>query len=194
MSESARRAAALEDFWAIPEHERFHELIGGELVPKAAPSGEHGSAQAGIVIAIGAPFQRSAGHGRPGDQWIATEVEVLLETDEIVRPDIVGWRRERCPDRPTETPIKLRPDWICEIISPKHVTDDTVKKLRLYHRVGIPHYWLADPRDATLTVMRWSSDGYITVMSAERGEVVRAEPFEAIELAVGTLFGDDPPG
>ena len=194
MSELARRAAALEDFWAIPEGERFHELIGGELVPKAAPSGEHGSAQAGVVIAIGAPFHRSAGRGGPGGWWIATEVEVLLETEEIVRPDILGWRRERCPDRPTGTPIKLRPDWICEIISPKHATDDTVKKLRLYHRVGIPHYWLADPRDATLTVMRWSSDGYITVMSAERGEIVRAEPFEAIEFAVGALFGDDPPG
>lgn len=198
MSEPARRAATLEDFWAIPERERFHELIGGALLPKAAPSGEHGGAQAGVVIAVGAPFQRATGRGGPGGWWIATEVEVLLETSQemgqIVRPDVVGWRRERCPDRPTGTPIKLRPDWICEIVSPGHATDDTVKKLRLYHRAGIPHYWLVDPRDATLTVMRWSAAGYITVMSAERGEVVRAEPFEAIELAVGTLFGDDPSG
>jgi Uma2 family endonuclease len=194
MTESARRVATLEDFWAIPEHERFHELIGGEIVPKAAPSGEHGSAQVGVVIAIGTPFHRAPGRGGPGGWWIATEVEILLDTGEIVRPDVIGWRRERCPERPTGTPIKLRPDWICEIVSPRHAADDTVKKLRLYHRVGIPHYWLADIRDATLTVMRWSADGYITVMSAERGEVVRAEPFEAVELAVGTLFGDDPPG
>ncbi|HEV3191057.1 MAG TPA: hypothetical protein VGY54_11195 [Polyangiaceae bacterium] len=40
--------------------------------------------------------------------------------------------------------------------------------------------------------MRWNTDGYITLMRAERSEVVRAEPFHAIELAVGTLFGDDP--
>jgi Uma2 family endonuclease len=66
-------------------------------------------------------------------------------------------------------------------------------KLRLYHRVAIPHYWLVDPRDATLTVLRWSDAGYITVPRAERHEVVRPEPFEAIELAVGTLFGEDPP-
>ena len=78
-------------------------------------------------------------------------------------------------------------------MSPSRPTDDTVKKLRLYHRVAIPHYWLVDPRDATLTVMRWSAAGYVTLLRAERGEVVRAEPFEAIELAVGTLFGDDPP-
>jgi len=29
-------------------------------------------------------------------------------------------------------------------------------------------------------------------LRAGRGEVVRAEPFDAIEVAVGTLFGDDP--
>jgi hypothetical protein len=57
----------------------------------------------------------------------------------------------------------------------------------------VAHYWLVDPRDSTLTVMRWSADGYVTRLSAERGEIVRAEPFDAIEIAVGTLFGDDPP-
>ena len=41
--------------------------------------------------------------------------------------------------------------------------------------------------------MRWSADGYVTRLRAERGETVRAEPFDAIEIAVGTLFGDDPP-
>lgn len=100
--------------------------------------------------------------------------------------------RERCPDRPTGFPVKLRPDWICEVISPQRANDDTVKKLRLYHRVGIPHYWLVDTRDSTLTVMRWNESGYITVMRAERGETARPEPFEAIQLVVGTLFGDDP--
>jgi Uma2 family endonuclease len=66
--------------------------------------------------------------------------------------------------------------------------------LRLYHRAAIPHYWIVDPRDATMTVMRWSEDGYITLLRAERGETVRAEPFDAIEFAVGVLFGDDPAG
>jgi Uma2 family endonuclease len=78
------------------------------------------------------------------------------------------------------------------VISASNAKDDTVKKLRLYHRVSVRHYWIVDPRDATLTVMRWSQDGYITLMRAERGEVVRAEPFEAIEIDVGTLFGQDP--
>jgi len=192
MSQSARRAT-LADFWAIPEGERFHEIVGGELIQKAAPSGEHGDAQAGVVGAVRPPFQRKPGGGGPGGWWIATEVEVLLETGDVVRPDVLGWRRERCPERPTGTPVKHHPDWICEIVSPGNAKDDTVKKLRLYHRAAIAQYWVVDPRDATMTVMRWSPDGYVTLMRAERGDVVRAEPFDAVDLAVGTLFGDDPP-
>jgi Uma2 family endonuclease len=91
------------------------------------------------------------------------------------------------------TPVKVRHDWVCEILSPGNASDDTVKKLRLYHRAMVPHYWIIDSRDSTLTVMRWSADGYITLMRAERTETVRAEPFQAVELAVATLFGDDPP-
>lgn len=191
---AAVRKATLAEFLAIPEGERFHEFVGGLLIEKAAPSAEHGTAQASVVGAIHGPFQRRAGGGEgPGGWWFATEVEVLLETEDIVRPDVAGWRRERCAERPSGTLVNQLPDWICEVISPSNANHDTVRKLRLYQRVRIPHYWLIDPRDATLTVLRWSSDGYVTVLRAERGERVRAEPFAAIEIAVGTFFGDDPP-
>lgn len=193
MTQSARRPATLDDFWAIPEGARFHELIGGDLSPKAAPTGEHGDAQAGIVGAIRPAFQRKSGNDGRGGWWIATEVEVLLLNQDVVRPDVLGWRRDHCPERPTGSPVRARPDWVCEVVSPTRATDDTVKKLRLYHRAEIPHYWIADPRDATLTVMRWNEAGYVTVLRAERHETVRAEPFESVELFVGSLFGDDSP-
>jgi Uma2 family endonuclease len=89
-------------------------------------------------------------------------------------------------------PVDVRPDWICEVVSPTNSKDDTVRKLRIYHRAGIPHYWLVDPREGTLMVMRSSADGYVTLLPAERRETERPEPFHAIELDVGTLFGDDP--
>lgn len=192
MSDPARRDATREDFLAIPEGQRFHELIAGEIIERASPSGEHGDAQAGVVAAVRPRFHRREAGGQ-GGWWILTEVEVVLTTGEVVRPDVVGWRRARCPERPSGTQISVRPDWVCEVVSDSNANQDTVKKLRLYHRDAIPHYWLADPRDQTLTVMRWSPDGYITLLRAERGEIVRAEPFEAIDLHVGTLFGDDEP-
>lgn len=192
MARPSRSGASLDDFWSIPEGQRFHELIRGELVHKASPSGEHGDAQVGVVSAIAPAFRRKVGSGGPGGWWIATEVEVLFDSGDVVRPDVLGWRRESCPQKPSGTPVTTKPDWICQILSLSNPKDDTVKKLRLYHQVAIPYYWIVDPREATLTVMRWSEDGYITLLRAEREETVRAEPFQAIEIAVGSLFGDDP--
>jgi len=192
VSSTARSTATVEDFLAIPEERRFHELLGGEIVEKATPSGEHGDAQAGIVGAVRGPYHRRPGGGGPGGWWIATEVEVLLDGDELARPDVLGWRRDRVAERPTGTPVRVRPDWVCEVVSPSNANTDTVKKLRVYHRAEIPHYWIVDPRDATATVMRWADAGYTTVLRAERGETARPEPFEEIELVVGSLFGDDP--
>ena len=193
MTTTARRPATLDDFLAINEGERFHEFFASEIVEKATPSAEHGSAQAGVVLVVGPAYQRKAGRGGPGGWWIATEVEVLFASGEVLRPDVLGWRRNRVPTRPIGLPVRERPDWVCEVISPSNANNDTVKKLRIYHAAAVPHYWLVDPRDVTLTVMRWSDAGYTTVLRAERGEIVRPEPFDAIELNVGTLFGDDPP-
>ncbi len=50
---------------------------------------------------------------------------------------------------------------------------------------------ILDPEQGTLAVHRWHADGYLEVLVAERGQTVRAEPFDAIEIAVGGLFGDE---
>jgi Uma2 family endonuclease len=105
-------------------------------------------------------------------------------------PDVAGWRRERLPVLPREVPVRVIPDWICEILSTNRA-DDLVAKMRLYHQSRVPHYWIVDPDAETLAVFRWHEDGYLHVLGAERAERVRAEPFDAIELAVGVLFGDD---
>lgn len=197
MSAAARRqsgSATLADFLAIPEGERFHELIGGEIVEKAMPAPEHASAQSQITGSLVPPFGRRPPGGppdRPGGWWLMTEVEVQIGAN-VYRPDAAGWRRgERVSTRPTGCPVKVRPDWICEVISPGNASHDTVTKMNAYHGAEVPHYWLLDPRDETLAVYRWQKDGYLQVLAAKRGDVVRAEPFEAIELPVGVIFGDD---
>lgn len=180
----------IADWLALPDGHRI-ELIDGEFVEKAAPTFDHGSSQWHTASAIGGPFaRRPGGPGGPGGWWIATEVDIVLD-GRGYRPDIAGWRRERAPAAPRERPVTLRPDWICEIVSDTNRTTDTVIKLRRYHQAGIPHYWILDHVDRTLTVHRHTADGYLVALRAEPAERVRAEPFDAIELEVAFLLGDD---
>jgi Uma2 family endonuclease len=184
--------ATLEDFLAIPEEERRHELIDGELIEKGAASGEHGGTQLDLATALNSRFGRRPGGRWPGGWWFATEVEILFPGGQVLRPDIVGWRRERVPQRPTGVPVTELPDWVCEILSTNR-RNDLVKKKRIYHQSRVPHYWIIDPLEETLAVHRWGPDGYIEVLAAQRGERVRAEPFDAVELHVGVFFGDEEP-
>lgn len=182
--------ATLADLLAIPEDKRFHEIVNGELVQRASPSPLHSVAQLALGAEIRDLYGRNRGGRGPGGWWLMTDPDVRLEEHEIYRPDIAGWRRERMPTVPTETPIDLRPDWVCEILSPGNFRNDTIRKLRVYNRAGVPHYWIVDPREQTLTVYRHSPDGYTVVLIAERGDRVRPEPFTDLELDIAALFGD----
>ena len=182
-------SATLADLLAIPDEERRHELIEGEIVEKQAGSGKHGGAQGRIFRSLG-PFDRRPGGHEPGGWIFATEADIYFDPKNTLRPDVAGWRRERLAELPADVPIRVLPDWTCEVLS-TNKRNDLVKKKRVYHRHQVLHYWIVDPIEATLAVNRWSPDGYIEVLTAERGERVRAEPFEAVELSVGVLFGDD---
>jgi Uma2 family endonuclease len=129
----------------IPEGDRRHELLDGALVEKGAASGEHGQAQFNLSTYL-TPFRRRTGEGRPGGWWFATEVDVSFDPANVLRPDDVGFRRERVPERSRGVPIPLRPDWVCEVLSTNR-RNDLIKKKRVYHRHEVPHDWVIDPED-----------------------------------------------
>jgi Uma2 family endonuclease len=182
--------ATIADLLAIPEEDRNHEVINGVLVEKEAASGRHGGAQVRLGAYL-APYNRRPRDRGPGGSWFASEVEVLFESTQVLKPDVAGWRRDRLASLPAEVPIAHRPDWVCEILSSNR-RRDLVEKKRIYHQHQVGHYWVIDPVDETLSVHRWHADGYVEVVIGERGQRVRAEPFGELELAVGVLFGDDP--
>ncbi len=187
------RIATFDDLLGIPEEERYHEILDGELVQKLMPGGEHGAVQLRAAQTLGSRFNRSPnGPTRPGGWWFASEVTIKLDLHDTVQPDISGWRRSSLPEGPKGYPITVPPDWVCEVMTGADARRrDGMQKRRIYalHRVG--HYWLIDTERQSLTVLRLTERGYVEVLEASRSERVRAEPFDAVELAVGVLFGDD---
>ncbi|MBL0213361.1 MAG: Uma2 family endonuclease [Myxococcales bacterium] len=183
--------ATIADLLAIPEEERHHEILDGFVVERGAATPPHGRAQGRLFRHLG-PYDRKPGGRSPGGWWFVTEVEIQLESSQVVRPDVAGWRRERMELLPETMPVLVRPDWVCEVLSTNR-QHDLIKKKRAFHLHHVEHYWVIDPVDETLTVYRWHPDGYLEVLIADRTQRVRAEPFEGVELSVGMLFGDDDP-
>jgi Uma2 family endonuclease len=184
-----KRPATLEDLARLRDEGHAVELVEGEIVYKAMPSPEHGSAQAKIAALLD-PFHRRGGPKGPGGWWIMLEVEVFYaQTGETFRHDACGFRRDRHARRPEGPPIRERADWVCEVLSPSNARRDIVQKQRTMHRQEVPHYWIVDPEHQILSVLRWNEGAYTHVLEAGLGDVVRAEPFEAIEISIAELFG-----
>jgi Uma2 family endonuclease len=184
--------ATFADLVAVPEEQRFHEVLDGELLRKAMPGWGHGICNGNVRGWLN-PFQRQPnGTSRPGGWWFGIEVTVELAPHQVVQPDLSGWRRGRLSEPPNDYAVQLRPDWVCEVMSDGDARRrDGVQKRRIYADAGVPHYWLLDTERERLIVLRLGKLGYVEVMDTGRGERVRAEPFDALELQVGVLFGED---
>jgi Putative restriction endonuclease len=104
------------------------------------------------------PFDRRPG-GRGPSGWIfATEVDIYFDPKNTLRPDVAGWRRERLSELPAEVPIRVVPDWTCEVLS-SNKRNDLVKKKRVYHQDHVAHYWVVDPTEETPPPESWRGRG-----------------------------------
>jgi Uma2 family endonuclease len=167
------------------------EIIHGSIIEKASPSFPHSDAQAALAEFTRRRYHRRPGGRWPGGWWIGTEVDVEYAPRELFCHDVAGWRRERVPERPQRRPVRIHPDWVCEILSPSNEKRDLVDKMRVLREAGVPHYWILNPDEKVLVVHRLHPDGYLVALTASTGETVRAEPFDAVDLPVGVLFGDE---
>lgn len=185
--------ATFADLQMLPDDARA-EVIHGVVVEKARPSGEHSGAQSALGAALGRRFQRHPGGRWPGGWWFGFEIDVEYEPYEIYCHDVAGWRRDRVPERLTGWPVRVRPDWVCELLSPGDSRRDLLDKFQVLYKHGVPHYWVADPLEHTLIVHRWVPRGYLVLLTAGEADVIRVEPFDAVELHVAALFGIEDDG
>ncbi len=183
-SDRRRPPATYNDLLTVPDH-LVAEIVDGDLYASPRPSPRHAAASSGLDGALHGPFDK--GRGGPGGWRILFEPELHLGRD-IVVPDLAGWRRERLPDLPEQAYFSVAPDWICEVVSPSTAALDRAKKLAVYARERVSHAWLADPLARTLEVLRLENGRWTIVSTSAGADIVRAEPFEAIELDLTLLW------
>ena len=141
MSGPARRKALYENLYDLPEGV-VGEILAGEIHVTPRPKGAHAVAASFLGGSMTPPF--SFGIGGPGGWWILDEPELHLSEDVLV-PDLAGWRKERLPRIEDVAGFTVVPDWVCEILSPSTQVRDRTQKMSIYAREGVRHLWLVDP-------------------------------------------------
>lgn len=125
-----------------------------------------------------------------GGWWLLTGIQLQLG-DQRTLPDLAGWRRERFTPSAALT-VTTVPDWTCEVLTAQSHARDVFRHLAERQAAGVRHSWIVDPLEGTLHVFRHDKGGFQCVLTAGRTHRVRAEPFEAVELSVAALLGEDP--
>jgi Uma2 family endonuclease len=184
MKPASVQLTAYERYLALPEH-LTGEIVDGELYVLPRPAPRHASAATTLTGELTGPFQR--GRGGPGGWVFLAEPELHLG-ENLLSPDLAAWRRDRMPVLPDTSFIELRPDWVCEILSPSTNTHDRGRKMAIYAASGVEHAWLIDPIAKMLELYRLENGRWSQLHVWIGDSKVRAEPFGEIELDLALLW------
>ena len=177
--------ATYQDVLDAPPH-RVAEIVDGVLYTHPRPAMPHALATSSLGHDLTGPFQ--FGRGGPGGWRIIDEPELHLGEDILV-PDLAGWRRERMPGYPDAAYCTLAPDWVCEVISP------STRKLDLHGKR--PIYARERCRAPVACRTDGSHPGGPSSRATESGSCSRPRrttpqsasvPFEAVTFSLGDLW------
>lgn len=171
----------LEEFLKLPETKPASEFINGEIVQKPMPQGEHSRLQFKLCAAVNEVAE-------PQKIAIAfPELRCTFGGDSVV-PDVVVFRRERIPVRPSRriaNRFEIHPDWSIEILSPDQSQTKVLGKLLHCSQHGTELGWLIDPEEESILVV--FPEQRVQLLSGTAQLPILSEI--ALELTVEQVFG-----
>ncbi len=169
-----------DDLQSMPDDGHRRELIDGVLVVTPAP----GTAHQACVVQLVAKL--TAGAAAMGAVVLCAPYDYVVGPTTVLQPDVLVARREDLG----EARLERSPLLVVEVLSPSTRLTDLGTKRLAYEAAGVPAYWLVDPAEPSLTVLRLGEDGY-----AEETRVVADErhqagyPFEVLLAPADLVAG-----
>ncbi len=176
-----------EEFLNLPENV-VGEIINGQLHTQPRPAPKHALTASYLGEDLVGPYGK--GKGGPGGWWILDEPEIHLGEDILV-PDIAGWKKERMPRLPETAFFSLSPNWACEVLSHNTARKDRIEKMPLYAKYGVPYIWLVDPILKTLETYRLGDRYWELTGTFSESDHVSVEPFMDISIDLSMLWEAD---
>ena len=175
--------------------DRRFELVDGVLVEMNLGTGKHGGSIRRLAIGL------EAGAVAMGTDWIAIQALVGIETtigargDRVRIPDVVLMSEGQWSliEERSGSAVILRsepaPVLVAEVLSPStQLTDLSEKKVEYANR-GISEYWLIDPKQGCITVLRLQNLSYVEVGVFVGEEAIVSPTFLGLNLTAAQVLG-----
>jgi len=171
-----------EDYLALPSDGKRYQILEGGLDVTPAPSTTHQKVSMRLEYWL-------VGHVEEHDLGLVLDapVDVLLDEQNVVQPDIVFVSRPRLPIV-EERYISGAPDLVVEILSPATRRTDRGVKSALYARFGVGWYWLVDPTERSLEEYQVEGHGYRLQGRFDAAQIFTPQIFPGLEIALAPIF------
>lgn len=121
-----------------------------------------------------------------GGVAMVSPLRMRIREGKYREPDVLALR-SRADDRYQDR-YWLGADIVIEVVSPDNPSRDLVEKRSDYGEAGIPEYWVADPRNATMTVLAFSDGDYVEDGVFGRGDLATSAHLDGFSVDVGETF------
>jgi Uma2 family endonuclease len=141
---------------------RFIEFTEGAVDVLPMPTRKHQAISRFLFLAFLASVQRLGGTVFYAPLRVRVAPGRFREPDLVLLLDVNDPRNQNA--------FWLGADLVVEIVSPDYVERDTVIKRADYAEAGIPEYWIVDPEEETITVLKLDNGVYIAHGVFHRGQ------------------------
>jgi Uma2 family endonuclease len=182
---SERRLTA-EEFLQIPEDGKRHELVDGVHYVTPSPNLPHQVLVGRLHLSLGTFLEQRAEVGR----IFLGPLDVVLSDRDVVEPDLLFVAADQTGIL-TQKNVQGPPALAIEVLSPSTKRWDERVKRRLFDDHGVREYWLVDPVERRVRVLRRASDGSlpeVATLDAVPGARLETPLLPGWSLVVVDLF------
>ncbi len=175
---SSMKRWTLRDLHSLPDDGNKYEVIHGDLFVTPAPSVDH-EAIISRLASILQPYVQVNGLG-----MIFYGHAVIRHRKSEVEPDLMvraGPQKRRMKWEDLPLPIL-----VVEVISPTTRRREHEQKRKFYRELGIPEYWIVDPENDSIRVVKPGHDDEVTAARLTWHPRGASAP---LNISVPELFG-----
>jgi len=173
-----------EDYLQFPEEPGYRfEILEGILVKEPSPSIHHQR----VSRELGRQLMDFIDDFDPEGELFFAPLDVTLTGKNVLQPDILfvsAARKEIMREERIDGPCDL----VVEIMSPSNRRKDRLRKMEIYRKAEIPHYWLVDPEENTLEAFTLKDECYTLVFVGGPGDEFSHPEFPELDLNLDKVF------
>jgi Uma2 family endonuclease len=173
-----------EQYLAFTDHtNRLVEFTDGCLEPLPMPTDEHQS----ILEFL---YEAFVAHVRPrGGKVHLAPLRMRIRPRKFREPDLLLLVSATDPRRKNR--FWEGADLVLEVVSPDKPHRDLIDKRGDYAQGAVPEYWIVNPENETLTVLRLEDATYVEVGIFRRGQSAASALLSGFAVDVNAVFDAD---